>query len=508
MGDHQARGEKHVAFSVSGGCFFYQMGIAYFIQKHFDTAGVKFSGASGGCWPATLLAADIDVKEALEVVLEFAPQCVESRSWKALGAYGVYDKGIAIAFHELCRRGSNHNLPVKVNGRLAISVTRLAWSELGLGVSRPYFKDEVVSEFTSNEDIVECIVASALIPFALNGKPYVTYRDWICADGGITNVSGVRRFAAELAHDIERIEEGLDVLLEEGLEQAHRLSQSYKAKLPPVFSGGALSSSPEEDLHHAAPMSSGPYGAAYIPVDVAKKISTGLLHICSSVVSSGVDAVASRVHAKTTAVTTAAHDAVTSSRDTLASYGFTYDWLTELTSTSSSAAVTCTEPSSSGTESWQDREAHADFAGYPSWPVPGMVPELPVNSDNTQPNDSTVAESVGVSSQPPTCLTSSTSWPPEHSPGRVKKLEDGITKGDSTYWRVKSPLITKIPCGGGLQLEISPWMWRHQPVLNYHLSSNPEACRRLFEMGMVDAAEHHFELMKFFSPDDFVTLMK
>ena len=124
------------------------------------------------------------VKEALDVVLKFAPLCVEQREWKVLGAYGVYDKGISIAFRELCRARGNEHLPEKVNGRLAISVTRLAWRELGvLGLSRPYFKDEVVSEFLSNEDIVQCIVASALIPFALNGKPFVQYRDWICADG-------------------------------------------------------------------------------------------------------------------------------------------------------------------------------------------------------------------------------------------------------------------------------------------------------------------------------------
>ena len=52
--------DKHVAFSVSAGCFFYQMGIAYFIQKHFDISEVKFSGASGGSWPAVLLAAEIE----------------------------------------------------------------------------------------------------------------------------------------------------------------------------------------------------------------------------------------------------------------------------------------------------------------------------------------------------------------------------------------------------------------------------------------------------------------
>ena len=118
--------------------------------------------------------------------MKFAPLCVENRSWKALGAYGVYDQGIAIAFRELCKEqgGGTASLPARVNGRLAMSVTRLAWGEIGLlGICGPYLKDEVVSEFYSNDDIVQCIVASALIPFALNGKPCVKYRDWICADG-------------------------------------------------------------------------------------------------------------------------------------------------------------------------------------------------------------------------------------------------------------------------------------------------------------------------------------
>ena len=34
----------------------------------------------------------------------------------------------------------------------------------------PYLKDEVISHFTSNSDIIDCIIASALIPFALNGR--------------------------------------------------------------------------------------------------------------------------------------------------------------------------------------------------------------------------------------------------------------------------------------------------------------------------------------------------
>ena len=77
-----------------------------------------------------------------------------------------------------------------MKGRLAISVTRLAFSPYFM----PFLKDEVISHFTSNHDIIECIIASALIPFALNGRPWHRYRDWrICMDAGITNIPGVLR---------------------------------------------------------------------------------------------------------------------------------------------------------------------------------------------------------------------------------------------------------------------------------------------------------------------------
>lgn len=38
---------RHIAFSVSAGCYTYQMGIASYIQKNFDLDNVFFSGASG-----------------------------------------------------------------------------------------------------------------------------------------------------------------------------------------------------------------------------------------------------------------------------------------------------------------------------------------------------------------------------------------------------------------------------------------------------------------------------
>ena len=334
-------------------------------------------------------------------------------------------------------------------------------------------------------------------------------------------MSGVRRFAAELAHDIELIEEGLDGLLEEGLEKAHRLSQSYKSSLPSALGGTDSSKDVSKDLHHAAPISSGPYGAVYIPVDIAKKVTSGLLHMCSSVVVTGANTVTSKVQAKAGDVISVAEAVVSKSQNVLAKFGITYDWLSGLVSTSSTSAISCREPNASD-EMNVDQEQEGEFLdleAYPSWPVPGMSSAgQECNSDQHCSHDNKMENEAGKSSKESTeglehhvlspCPTKTADISSLRMSPSTLRTEDGVTRGDSTYWRVKSPLISKIPHGGGLQLEISPWMWRHQPILNYHLSSDPGACRRLFEMGMVDAAEHHFELMKFFSPDDFMTLIK
>lgn len=81
---------KFCSFSVSGGAYCYQMGIAKHIQTHFDLSDVLFSGASGGTWPALLLAAGVDIQYAFDIMmLKSVPQYEN----KAFGAYGCYDLG-------------------------------------------------------------------------------------------------------------------------------------------------------------------------------------------------------------------------------------------------------------------------------------------------------------------------------------------------------------------------------------------------------------------------------
>ncbi len=72
------------------------------------------------------------------------------------------------------------------------------------------------------------------------------------------------------------------------------------------------------------------------------------------------------------------------------------------------------------------------------------------------------------------------------------------------YWRNKAQPVSITPCGGS-QLLITPWMWRRLPMSAYHLTSKAEKATALFELGLVDAAEHHMELLKFFNPEEYLS---
>jgi hypothetical protein len=237
--------DKHVAFSVSAGCFTYQMGVAAYMQEHFDLQGVQFTGASGGSWPATVLACGMDMEYVLQTIIDEAPKCCVGR---LLGAYGVYDQGVRMVFDKLFKDCTD--LPDQVRGKLAISVTRLAWMKGVAGLQVPYLKDEVISDFKNKDDIIDCVLASSLIPFALNGKPWVRYRDWICVDAGVTNVGGTRRFADELKKEFTN---EIKVVMDHAR---------------------AMKEEVQHQAHHGFELASDPYGLLGLTVQTSKALAT------------------------------------------------------------------------------------------------------------------------------------------------------------------------------------------------------------------------------------------
>jgi hypothetical protein len=577
-------GKKHVAWSVSAGAYCYQMGIAYHIQKHFDVSDVLFSGASGGSWPALLLTTGVDVAYAFDVMMSVSVPMYENRLF---GAYGSYDQGVRKAFYHIYK---DIDLPPLVNGRLAIPVTRIEFFPVIRVVH------EVVSHFVSNDDIIECIVASALIPFALSGKPYVIYRNWICIDGGVTNMTGVRSYHVPEQEDFDsetpiphydpavtgvladlfnRMKVSLSVAPRELISRA--ASQfSYPAPTQPfglyghalVIARTLLSELRHEwvDLTTDFPAVMNAKMQRLVRLlnsimsknremqlrlnqnarllrdelltweEAARSRGTGALRRSGATASPRASSSMNKPHDSSLAALS--WDAINAvQRIVLSALGRHVGsmasadswWTRNFNQVESFKAKLAVEKEDLERAALRRKSTWADCSvGRPVYvstrrpsevvelvdvtdslmnkeeeqPVPKSTPELPVVqrrcfSENTD-IDGALDSDISASS----CEDQSTevsldveSATHQNAPSSSRHRRKSHMR---VYWRTKAQNVCTTPCGG-TQLLITPWMWRKVPLWAYHLTSKAAGARQLFEMGLVDAAEHHADLVVFFA---------
>lgn len=452
---------KHVAFSVAGGCYPYQMGVAYFIQQHFDVSDVQFSGASGGSWPAFLLASGVDIRHVIEVLLRYGVECARGRR---LGAYGVYSNGMRDVYN---RCFGHLNAPQLVRGRLAISVSRVVFGAV------PHLRDEVITEFYSNEDIINCIIASSLIPYAVTGEPFMRFRDWICVDAGLTNVAGVKRFAEAVVHDLEMFE---DDVLYRASHLSQRINTQFSEQLKhmqeeaPVmleqFSGR---------MRRQLSMMEGPYGV----LRLAQKISSVLADKARHALEIHI----AKCLGKHRHPPADARPPSPSSGGLLGYLSGSLGYLSEKLL------------GISRKDNTDDIREHLERKGRWADCLVDIAPDIENNKTSvlSDDEDSAVDEGVALCTKVP--------------PSRTLRHDGIITDGShGTYWRKKSELIKKTPDGGTL-LELAPWTWRQQPLINYHLTSDAFKVRQLFDMGIADAAEHYWDLLQFFRPEEYQRML-
>lgn len=173
-----------IAFSGSGGMFTYQMGVAAYIQDHFDVSDCHFSGCSGGSWAATLLAAETSVHAAWKVILANQQRIVPANhSWYS--GYGRYANIVGATIQELWADDPDVYKRVETK-HLHIAVTKF-----------PSMEGETHNSWTSLDDLMKSILASALVPFALSGKPYIEHRGQKYIDGCVSNFKGVNLPSSE-----------------------------------------------------------------------------------------------------------------------------------------------------------------------------------------------------------------------------------------------------------------------------------------------------------------------
>lgn len=161
-----------IGFGGCGGMYNYFLGVASVLQEEYDLEGVIFSGVSAGCFPAMVLALGMDVKEFFFKenlpLIERAAAC----SFAGLGKWIPLVRASTLAM-----------LPPdafeRADKKLYFSVTEV-----------PSLTNHVLTTWTSNEDMVDCMLCSGHVPLYTPSLA-ARYRGKRFVDGGLSNNSPI-----------------------------------------------------------------------------------------------------------------------------------------------------------------------------------------------------------------------------------------------------------------------------------------------------------------------------
>mmetsp|Transcript_30363 Transcript_30363/g.49494 ORF Transcript_30363/g.49494 Transcript_30363/m.49494 type:complete len:247 (-) Transcript_30363:211-951(-) len=155
---------SRIGMNINGGLLFLFSDMGY---VHCNT---QYAGASGGALVATAMCCGFSSNEIMKTVLELA-------EW-----YRAQHIGLGILETEM-RRRFLALLPEEawsiVGNKLHIAILPLD--------PRKMFRAELVSNFESNEEMVEALLASSYIPLYLGPSLATKFRNEIVVDGGLVN---------------------------------------------------------------------------------------------------------------------------------------------------------------------------------------------------------------------------------------------------------------------------------------------------------------------------------
>ncbi|KAH8741039.1 patatin like esterase [Cryptosporidium ryanae] len=167
-------GDKEIpigfSFSVSAMLIPYHLGVILELQEQgYLTDSTPLSGASGGSIAAVCCALGISVYEAMDACISLYEDCRKNGTAGRLNNVLERElrKKIPDNAVELLRKRAEKG------GQTIISYTQVL----------PVPKSHFVSDFTSKDDLIECILASSTIPFLSVPWPTFKCRGKACVDG-------------------------------------------------------------------------------------------------------------------------------------------------------------------------------------------------------------------------------------------------------------------------------------------------------------------------------------
>uniref|UniRef100_A0A7S4VKK4 PNPLA domain-containing protein n=1 Tax=Alexandrium monilatum TaxID=311494 RepID=A0A7S4VKK4_9DINO len=167
--------EMEVAFAGCANLAMYMYGVAYALQQAPGSGSVRwtYSGASSGAFVAAPFAMGIN---CADVLLNAHRRFVKERE-RVGGCIGVYSCNVRGILHDEIEAARSAGLdPLQAaDGRLAVSVTSLS----------PHPTHTVVTEFRSDQALLDAVLASCYIPVAYE-QPIVLDGLGFCIDGCVS----------------------------------------------------------------------------------------------------------------------------------------------------------------------------------------------------------------------------------------------------------------------------------------------------------------------------------
>lgn len=155
------------------------MGVARAVKDYFPPSilnHIKFTGASSGSLIAAALATGVDLDRARNVIHKLRIDT----SKHVLGPVGKCSRYV--------REGITEMLPIDsykfASDRLHISITETN-IETGTLKAFPFLKNSIVSRFSSDEELIKCLLASCYVPFYYETPVIINNK--LCIDGGFSN---------------------------------------------------------------------------------------------------------------------------------------------------------------------------------------------------------------------------------------------------------------------------------------------------------------------------------
>ena len=143
--------KRQLVFGGTGGMYNYSLGIASVIQENFkeELKDTLITGTSGGCFSALVLSLDMDVQNILKELNE--PILNEVNKCKLGAFYNFNDISRKFSLEYLNK--FDKNAYQKANGKLHCCMTDI-----------PSCKPHIISDWKSNKDLINGIMASSFVP--------------------------------------------------------------------------------------------------------------------------------------------------------------------------------------------------------------------------------------------------------------------------------------------------------------------------------------------------------